>query len=61
MMGIYLESFLDTHPDAKYLFTKDLDPKAPNKLQATYSTALWTKVWRTASGLYGVGPRSQPS
>ena len=48
MMGIYLETFLDTHPDAKYLFTEDLDPKAPKRLKDTYSTALRTKVWRTA-------------
>ena len=48
MMGIYLETFLDTHPNAKYLFTEDLDPNAPNKLNATYATALRTKVWRTA-------------
>ena len=43
-MGIYLETFLDTHPDAKYLLTEDLDPKAPNKLKATHATALRTKV-----------------
>ena len=49
MMGIYLETFLDTHPDAKYLFTEDLDPKAPKRLKDTYSTALRTKVWRTAA------------
>ena len=48
-MGIYLETFLDTHPDAKYLFTEDLDPKAPNKMKATYTLALRTKVWRTAA------------
>ena len=39
MMGIYLETFLDAHP-TKYLFTEDLDPKAPNKLKGTYSSVL---------------------
>ena len=44
MMGIYLETFLDTHPDAKYLFTEDLDPKAPKRLKSTYATALLSLI-----------------
>ena len=49
MMALYLEIFLYKHPDAKYLFTEDLDKKAPNKLKFTYSRDLRTKVWRTSS------------
>ena len=32
-MAIYLEEFLRLHPNAKYLFTEDLDDKAPTRLK----------------------------
>ena len=60
-MGIYLETFLDTHPDAKYLFTEDLDPKAPTRMKGTYLRVGSPDNSLAHTVLYGVGPRSQPS
>ena len=32
-MAIFLEEFLRLHPNAKYMFTMDLDDKAPSRLK----------------------------
>jgi hypothetical protein len=36
MLSIYLESFLEQHPNPKYLFCVQNDDDAPNKLKANY-------------------------
>ena len=46
MMSIYMESFLERHPNAKYLFTDDDDAKGPSRLKSAYSAALREDVWR---------------
>jgi len=46
MMSVFLESFLQRHPGAKYLFTEDDDEKGPNRLKSKYSTAVRDNVWR---------------
>ena len=33
IMSIFLEVYLEMHPDSKYLFTHDRDPKAPDRLK----------------------------
>jgi hypothetical protein len=47
MMSIYMESFLERHPNSKYLFTDDDDAKGPARLKCTYSKVLREEVWRT--------------
>jgi hypothetical protein len=48
MLSIYLESFLEQHPNPKYLFSEQMDRKAPNRLKARYSARLKTVVWSQA-------------
>ena len=43
-MSIYMESFLERHPNAKYLFTDDDDAKGPSRLKSAYSAALRVDV-----------------
>ena len=44
-MAIYLESFLDEHPDAVYLFTPDDNKKAPERLKDQYTGKLKRYIW----------------
>jgi len=39
-MGIYMEEYLRLHPQAKYLFTPDMDAKAPNRLKSNHRNNL---------------------
>ena len=45
-MSIYLESFLEMHPDSKYLFTADDHEKAPNRLKSRYTKMMKEVVWQ---------------
>ena len=47
MLSIYLESFLEQHPNPKYLFSEQMDKNAPKKLKGTYSRRLQKVVWST--------------
>ena len=46
MMSVFIESFLERHPNSKYLFTEDDNAKGPNRLKAKYSKVLRDEVWR---------------
>ena len=46
MMSVYPESFLERHPGPKYLFTKDDDAKALNRLKSKYTKHLREEIWR---------------
>lgn len=44
-LALHLESLLELHPEAKYLFTSQTDKGAPNKLKERYRRSLRTAAW----------------
>ena len=59
MMSIFMESFLERHPNTKYLFTDDDDAKGPNRLKTAYSTAFRENIWRTTEFM-DLSPEASP-
>jgi hypothetical protein len=48
-MAVYLESFLEIHPNAKYLFTDNMSETAPNAMKAIWSDRMKKVVWTDAA------------
>lgn len=46
IMSIYLETYLEMHPNSKYLFTEDDADIAPIRLKDKFTNNLRTHVWR---------------
>ena len=44
-MAVYIESFLEKQPNAKYLFTDKMSETAPNAMKATWSDRMRKVVW----------------
>ena len=40
-----MESFLELHPDAKWMFGEDLDDEAPKRMKDRYRRSLTNAVW----------------
>ena len=58
-MSIFMDTFLERHPGAKYLFIEDDNVKASNRLKQVYSKALWEEVWCTPEFI-NLTPKSVP-
>ena len=54
-----MESFLESHPNSKYLFTDDDDTKGPICLKAKDSKVLQNEVWRKPKFI-DMGPEVSP-
>lgn len=58
-MSIFMESFLERHPNTKYLFTDDDDAKGPARLKSAFSKAMREDVWRTREFM-DLAPEASP-
>ena len=59
LMSVFMELFLERHPNSKYLFTENDDAKGPNRLKAKYLKVLWEEVWRNPEFIY-LAPEASP-